>query len=286
MNIWVELKNLVGYEIIHTENIHISVLNILVVLLTFLFTLLLLRLIRKALKRYEKKEGVDEGSLISIFQIIKYLIWVITIGFVISQLGFKLNILIASSAALLVGLGFGIQQIFNDYISGILILLEHNIKVGDILEIENEKVGKVLKIGLRTSKIKTRDDIIVVIPNSKLISENTINWSHMVGKTRFHVNVGVAYGSNTRLVKQVLLSCADKIEDISKTPVPFVRFQEFGDSSLNFQLFFWTKNTFYVENIKSDLRFLIDDEFRNNNIQIPFPQRDIHIIDNNKGNNI
>jgi len=286
MNIWLEIKHLIDYEIIHSQNIHISVLNILLVLLTLLVTLLLLRLIRKTLKKYEKKEGVDEGSLISIFQIIKYLIWVITIGFVISQLGFKLNILIASSAALLVGLGFGIQQIFNDYISGILLLLEHNIKVGDILEIENDKVGKVLKIGLRTSKFKTRDDIIVLIPNSKLISENTINWSHMVGKTRFHVKVGVAYGSNTRLVKQVLLSCADKTADISKTPAPFVRFQDFGDSALDFQLFFWTNNSFLVENIKSELRFQINDEFRNNNIQIPFPQRDIHIIDNNKGNNI
>lgn len=272
------LKSFFNYSLISTDSLHITIWTIISILITFVFTIIFLRLSKRGINRLARKKKIDSGSITSIYQIIKYLTWLISIGIILELLGFKLTILLASSAALLVGLGLGIQHIFNDYVSGILILLEQNIKVGDILEIENEKVGKVVRIGLRTSKLNTRDDINVVIPNSKLISENTINWSHIEGKTRFNIQVGVAYGSDTRLVEKVLLDCASKIKNIADTPTPFVRFLDFGESSLDFQLFFWTNEVFGVENTKSDLRFLVDTEFRNNNIQIPFPQRDLHIV--------
>ncbi|PKP19327.1 MAG: mechanosensitive ion channel protein MscS [Bacteroidetes bacterium HGW-Bacteroidetes-21] len=271
-------KEILAYSFISTENVKISVFTLLVLAISILFTIILLKIIKHSLYRFERKGKIDKGSVRSIFQIIKYVIWIIAIGIILDSAGFKLTLLLASSAALLVGLGLGIQHIFNDYVSGVLILFEHNIKVGDVLEIENNTVGRIEKIGLRTSKLKTRDDIIVVIPNSKLISENTINWSLIEGKTRFNIKVGVAYGSDTNLVEKVLLECASKSNRISTDPKPFVRFLDFGESSLDFQLFFWTNEVFRVENIKSELRFLVDAEFRKNKIQIPFPQRDLHII--------
>ncbi len=281
-----KLKELFTYRLVRTDNIEITLLSLAFAILIILITSILLKLIKKGLMRYGSRGKIDGGSLVSIYQIIKYLIWIFSIAIILDTLGFKLNILLASSAALLVGLGLGIQQIFNDYVSGLLILFEQNIKVGDVMEIENQMIGRVIKIGLRTSKLKTRDDIIIVIPNSKLVSENTINWSDVDGRTRFKVDVGVAYGSDTRLVKEVLLHCATQISSISQEPKPFVRFLDFGDSSLDFQLFFWIDEPFYVESTKSDLRFLIDDEFRNNNIQIPFPQRDLHIISDHRNRKI
>ena len=270
-------SDFISTPIFQSEEVKITWIKLLTILILILANIFILKLTRRALRKLEERQAIDEGSLYSIFQIIKYFLWIIAFGFILNILGFNLTLMIASSAALLVGLGLGIQNIFNDYISGILILIEHNVKVGDIMEIENEKVGRVLTIGLRTSKIKTRDDIIVIIPNSKLISENTINWTNMTGKARFHVNVGVAYGSDTDLVKKTLLYCAAQNKDVENKPEPFVRFNDFGDSSLDFQLFFWTSKMFFVENIKSDMRFVIDNEFRKHGIQIPFPQRDVHI---------
>ena len=131
---------------------------------------------------------------------------------------------------------------------------------------------------MRTSKIQTRDDFIIIVPNHKLISDNIINWSHLRTKTRFNIKVGVAYGSDTNLVKTILLKCAENRPEIASTPEAFVRFTDFGDSSLDFQLFFWTSETFSVEHIKSNLRFIIDQEFKTHGIRIPFPQRDVHFF--------
>jgi len=135
----------------------------------------------------------------------------------------------------------------------------------------------VKNIGFRTTKIENRDNIIMIIPNSRFIGENVINWSHIEQKTRFSVDVGVAYGSDVELVKKVLLECAYKHQEVTDYPKPFVRFLDFGNSSLDFQLYFWTDNAFRVENIKSDLRFAINNIFKKNGITIPFPQRDVHI---------
>ena len=271
-------EDFIDYKLIETENITLSVYKVLVFVLIIFATWLILRFVQKLINRKLKKiEGVG-GSRYAAFQILKYLIWIIVFGIAIETIGIHYNLIIASSAALLVGLGFGLQQIFNDYISGILILFEGNLKVNDVVQMEDETIGIVKEIFLRTSKIETRDDFTIIVPNHKLISDNIINWSHMESRTRFNVKVGVAYGSDTALVEKVLLDCANNHPDIVKNPAAFVRFINFGDSSLDFQLFFWTMKTFRVENIKSNLRFKIDDEFKKNEIRIPFPQRDVHVL--------
>lgn len=277
-----ELKEFLNLDIVNIGKYSINAFDLIISSLIVIVTIILLQLIRKFFNSRVKAGKIDKGSAFSIYSIIKYLIWIIAILVVLESLGVNLNLMLAGSAALLVGLGFGIQQIFNDLVSGIILLFEGNLKVGDVIQLENNIVGKVKVIGLRTSKIKTRDDIIMIVPNSKFISDRVINWSHEQGSTRFLVEVGVAYGSDTQLVTRLLLDCAKEIPEIDLTPEPFVRFNDFGDSALIFQLLFWTKEAFRSEFIRSKIRYAIDRKFRENNITIPFPQRDVHMISEKK----
>jgi small-conductance mechanosensitive channel len=269
------LKEFIEYKFIDTEKVDVSVYHLFIVLVIILATWLLLKIFKKILSRQVKRQKIDIGQKYAIYQIAKYIIWILAIGILLESVGVKLNLLIASSAALLVGLGLGLQQVFSDYVAGVMILFEGNLKVKDVVQLQ-DIIGEVTQIGLRTSKVETRDNYIIIVPNHKFINDEIVNWSHIESKTRFHVSVGVAYGSNVKLVKDVLLECAKTIKGILVEPTPFVRFESFGDSSLNFQVYFWTKESFRVEHIKSDLRFLIDDKFRENKIRIPFPQRDVH----------
>jgi small-conductance mechanosensitive channel len=263
--------------LIKTKEFDVTVFEILLILFILILTITVMRILKRVFRNREQKKEFDPGRSHAILQIIKYVIWIMAILLSFQAVGIKLTLLLAGSAALLVGLGLGLQQIFQDVMSGIAILFEGSLKVGDIVEIQDEIVGRVIEIGLRTSKIETRDNIVMVVPNSKFVTDIVINWSHMEKKTRFHINVGVAYGSDIEKVTRVLLECAQDHTSISTTPKPFVRFNDFGNSSLDFQLYFWTIETFQVETIKSDIRYKIDAAFRQNQIKIPYPQRDVHI---------
>jgi len=271
------LKNILQYDILEFDDVNISVYHIVLIVIIFFILLGLLRLIKRFLKKAVKKGKVEAGSVYSIYQIVKYFIWVFYFIIALQTVGFNLTVLLAGSAALLVGLGLGIQQLFNDYASGIIMLFERNVKIGDIMELEDKTVGKVIFIGLRTSKIETRNNIVLIIPNHKFINEKIINWSHIEADTRFDLKVGVAYGSDVELVKEILLKVAVNHSAINKNPEPSVLFKDFGDSSLDFALMFWTKETWRIEPIRSDLRFAIDKAFRENSVEIPFPQTDVHI---------
>ena len=272
-----EIKDILEYEILNTKNITITVYSIVAVITILVLTTFVVRLLNKLFGKYVLKKHIDSGRGHAIFQVGRYLIWVIAITMILETTGVKITFLLAGSAALLVGLGLGLQQIFQDILSGIVVLFEGTLKVEDIVQLENDIVGKVKQIGLRVSYIETRDNIIMIIPNSKFVNGNVINWSHLEKFTRFFVSVGVAYGTDVRLVEDILLNCAKNHKDISTLHKPFVMFTDFGESSLDFKLFFWTKESFWVEKIKSELRFKINDAFKQNNIQIPFPQRDVHL---------
>ncbi|HPJ61423.1 MAG: mechanosensitive ion channel [Lentimicrobium sp.] len=276
------LKDIFNYDLISVGKFSINAFDLFISVVIIIISIFLLRLIKKFFNNRVKAGKIDKGSAFSIYSIIKYLIWIIVILMILETMGVNLNLMLAGSAALLVGLGFGIQQIFNDLVSGIILLFEGNLKVGDVIQLENNIIGRVRVIGLRTSKIITRDDIIMIVPNSKFISDQVINWSHEQGSTRFLVEVGVAYGSDTELVTRLLLECANLVPEVDLSPEPFVRFNDFGDSALIFQLLFWTKETFRSEYIRSKIRYAIDRKFRENNITIPFPQRDVHMISDKK----
>lgn len=270
------VSTVMNYVLYQTEKFRVHVYNIFVVLVILYLVRALLFLVEYWFNVRITNKKMDKGRGRSFMQIVKYLIWMVGIIIVISSLGFQITWIVASVSALLIGVGFGLQHIFNDFFSGIIILFDGSIEVDDVVEVEGV-VGRVLDIGLRVSKLLTRDNVVIIVPNSQFTGERVINWTHNEEVTRFHVDIGVAYGSDVRLVERILLDVAKKHQQIETIPTPFVRFNDFGDSSLDFQLYFWTANDFLVENIKSDLRFDIDAQFRVNKVEIPFPQRDLHL---------
>ena len=265
-------------EPINEDAILITLGNLAQATAIFLFLRLLLMTITSlVLGTYYRRSHVDPGSQYAINRLITYFVYVVGVLLVLQAAGFDLLVLWTGAAALLVGIGIGLQQTFNDLICGVIILFERSVMVGDVVEVANHEVGTVRKIGARTATVETRDDIIIFVPNSKLIGENVINWSHVERKARFHVKVGVAYGSDTELVREILFKVVDEHARILKTPKPIVRFLDFGNSSLDFDVLFWSRDLIRIEDIKSDVRFAIDKMFRERGVEIPFPQRDLWI---------
>ena len=269
------IKEFLEYEIFSIGDYSIKVSKIVTIVLILIATYLVLWLIKKAL--YSKKfSKTDPGTSYALYQIIKYIIWVITLGIILEAIGIKVTLLLAGSAALLVGVGLGLQQTFNDIISGIILLSERSIKIGDVLDIDGDVV-KIQSIGLRTSKALNRDDISIIIPNSLITTSKVINWSHQSNKTRFRIEVGVAYGSDVDLVIKILEESAKSYPDISSKDMVEARLMNFGSSSLDFHLLFFSKNIFRISKVKSDIRRIICQKFEENNIVISFPQLDVHL---------
>jgi small-conductance mechanosensitive channel len=211
-----------------------------------------------------------------------YLIYMLAGLLMLNAIGFEITYLLAGSAALFVGLGFGLQATFNDFVSGIIILFAGTIEVGDVVEVEG-LVCKVKSIGMRSTQVITRNAITVIIPNAKFTHENVVNWSHSQSHTRFIIQVGVAYGTEVSLVQELLIAAAIDHEQVLKDPQPRARLSEFGSSSLDFELLFWTREPFQVEFTEGDIRKRIVELFTINGVVIPFPQRDIHLVSDLRG---
>jgi small-conductance mechanosensitive channel len=271
------MQEILEYKLIEIGNFKLSVYNILLIIFIIIVTKTIIRMIELLVKKKLTNKGwIDPNRSFSITQVIKYFVYIFSFTLIIQSLGINISILIASSAALLVGIGLGLQNIFRDVVSGIILLFEREIEVNDVIEIEGI-IGIVKEINIRTSKVKTRDDIMIIVPNSKLVSDKVINWSNSNKKTRFPIFVKVPYGTDTELVKNILVNCANAHPDISKFPEPIVWMKNFGEYFLEFELLFWTMKTWEVENTRSDLRFAIEEALKENNIKIPVPQRDVTI---------
>jgi len=269
------VRQFLEIDIINVGDYNIRVYTLLSVLIIYFATLLIVWLVKKSLFRKHKTNKLDFGNTYALYHIIKYVLWTIALGLILEAIGVKLTVLLAGSAALLVGIGLGLQQTFNDVISGIILLSERSIKINDILEIDDDIV-KIENIGLRTSMGLNRDDISIIIPNSLITTNKVINWSHQSQQTRFKIDVGVAYGSDVDLVIKILMESAIEHPDVSDNAALDARLQNFGNSSLDFQLLFFSKNIFRIGKVKSDIRRIISRKFRENNITIPFPQMDVH----------
>ena len=222
------------------------------------------------------KAHIEGGLRNSLSRLARYGIIGIGVLMALDALGISLNSLTAISAVLMVGVGFGLQNVTQNFISGLIILLERPIKQGDLVHVHGVE-GKVIAIGLRSTLIETRDEVSVIVPNGQFISEQVVNESHSSGKMRLHINVGAAYGSDPRKVEKVLMEIAGGHPRILSKPKPRVQFKNFGDSSLDFALLVWIDNIWDGDFTASDLRFAIEERFRLEDIAIPFPQRDIHI---------
>lgn len=279
-DIWGNILDFFNLTIVSFESgERVTVGIVILVVIVFMITSLVLRGVRMFLTR--KLEESDKNKFISIFKFIKYITYLIVILITFSSAGIDITILLTASAALFVGLGLALQELFQDIIGGLFIIVDKTLLVGDIVEMDG-KVGRVIDIKLRTTRVLTRDDKVMVIPNHKFISDIVLNYTQNHKSTREFVKVGVAYGSDTLKVKAILLECAMEQKGIVKKPEPFVLFEDFGDSSLVFALHFFVTDSFVDPKIKSMLRFKIDEKFKLNNITIPFPQRDVHMYYPNK----
>ncbi|CAL65491.1 mechanosensitive ion channel family protein [Christiangramia forsetii] len=260
---------------IGSEDLKITVGLIVIIVLTFLVTSVVLRLIRSFITSKLLEE--DKMKFISVFKFIKYFVYLTVILITLSSTGVDVTILLTASAALFVGLGLALQELFQDVIGGIFIILDKSLLVGDVIEMDG-RVARVFEIKLRTTRALTRDDKVMIIPNHKFISDTVYNYTQNHKTTREVVRIGVAYGSDVEKVREVLLECAREQKGILKKPEPFVLFEDFGDSALLFGLHFYVSDSFVDPKVKSELRFKINNRFRLNNITIPFPQRDVHMF--------
>ena len=260
---------------IGSEPVKITVGLVVLIVLAFLITSVVLRIVRSFIT--SKLMDEDKMKFISVFKFIKYFVYVVVILITLSSTGVDVTILLTASAALFVGLGLALQELFQDVIGGIFIILDKSLLVGDVIEMEG-RVARVFEIKLRTTRALTRDDKVMIIPNHKFISDTVYNYTQNHKTTREFVKVGVSYGSDIEKVREVLLECAREQKGILKKPEPFVLFEDFGDSALLFGLHFYVSDSFVDPKVKSELRFKVNNRFRLNNITIPFPQRDVHMF--------
>lgn len=245
--------------------------------LTFLIYLFS-RVLRAVVSDYVfTKLQPDEGIRFAVARIIQYLFLFVGLLILFQSVGLNLSTLTVLSGTIGIGLGFGMQNIIENFVSGIIILLERPIKVGDRIEMGSVS-GDVMQISVRSTTIRTNSNITMIVPNSEFITSRVINWSHTDRLVRFEFPVGVSYKSDPNKVKLILLEAATEHTGVIKEPKPEVLFKGFGESSLDFELRVWTKTyTRFPLILKSELYYKIFDAFKAHGIEIPYPQRDLHI---------
>lgn len=256
----------------------VTIGSILLLLILFASVIIVERIVQKQLiRRFLSRTKLQPSLQFGLSRIIGYTL--IAVGFYVAfqLVGVDLSSLAIIAASLGVGIGFGLQNIINNLVSGIIILAERPISIGDRIEVAGV-AGRVTKIQLRSTTVVTNDNITMIVPNADFISNTVTNWSHGDPKVRIRVPVGVAYGSDLKLLQRLLLEAAAEHPKALRDPSPVVLFTEFGDNSLNFELGVWTQEmTAAPIHFTSEMNFIIEQKLRENDIEIPFPQRDLHV---------
>ncbi|TMM29052.1 mechanosensitive ion channel [Polaribacter aestuariivivens] len=274
-----EANSILDYTFVFSKEISITVKGLLFVAIALVLTAIILKFVRRLITRKLPKN--DKHKFVTVFTYIRWFVFLVIFLIAMHSSGVNVTAVFAASAALLIGVGLALQTLFQDIISGIFILVDQSVHVGDIIELEG-KVGRVLDIRLRTTRAVTVDNKVLVIPNHLYLTNILFNWTENGTETRESVTVGVSYGSDVELVKNILLEKAKNHNKILSIPEPTVLFTDFADSSLNFKLVFSLNDGFETRFVQSDLRFEIDKAFRENNVTIPFPQRDVHFYQETK----
>lgn len=272
------LSDVWNYDIVESENIKISVGKILIGLILLVIALLIARTLSKAASRgirrrftlaVEHADAVEKG--------IFYLFATVFILTVLTWLSIPLTVFAFLGGAVAIGVGFGTQALMKNLISGLILLFERGIRVGDLIDVDGN-LGRVTKLGSRCSQIRKPDGVEVLVPNSMFLEKNVVNWTFSDSTHRYDFTVGFAYGTNTENVINILRKAMDSHPEVLRDPAPAVYFDAFGDSALVFHLYYWISldksNSLQVG---SDLRLSIDRLCREGGIEIPFPQRDMRL---------
>jgi small-conductance mechanosensitive channel len=271
-----DLKEFLERKLLTIAGSTITIGSLLLAAAIALVTVSLANILSFSTRRLLRARGAAQGAQFAVAKMVRYAVYVLGAVAALNALGFQLGALVAASAVLAVGIGFGLQNIAQNFISGLILLVEQPVRHGDFVKV-GDTLGTVDDIGLRATHIITRDEVTIIVPNSALISEKVINHSRPTTNLRIRIAVGVGYGSDTERVKQVLLGVAGAQAGVLKDPPPDVRFEDFADSSLNFALLCWIAHARDDLRIASALRFAIDRAFREAEIEIPYPQRDVRI---------
>ena len=274
-----EIDSLLETEIFHFKDHSLTVRQVVIALLIFMVTKVISVILKFIAVFYRKLTKSEPTHGYPVYQVGMYFIWVIAIVYILEALGIDFSIILAGGAALLVAIGLGLQQLFHDALSGLVLLFERSVRENDILEIDGDVV-KIQKIGFRTSLGLNRNRIVVVIPNSEMTSNKVINWSNQTENTRFAIKVRVAYGSDVEKVISVLEKCAADHPEIRSDDIVEARLTDFAASDLDFTLLFFSDNVFQIERVKSEVRRIINREFIKEGIVIPFQQLDVNVKPN------
>jgi putative efflux protein len=262
------LKEFLEYPIlsIHTYTLHMYQVIAAVVVIGVAY------IVEKISKKifYRRSSQIDKGTRYALHQIVYYGIIIVTFIIVMRIMGVNISPFLVGSSAVLVGIGLGLQNLFLDFISGVIILLDKSVRVGDILDM-NGVMGRVEQISMRTTKILTTDRKTIVFPNSYLTKDKLTNYSSHDAANAFFIDIGVDYKTDMKTVETLLVEAAKENPDISKEREPYIRLNDFADSSLNLRLYFFSDDPFHISHTKSEIRKSILEKFRANNIIIPFP---------------
>jgi potassium efflux system protein len=276
MSTFEHLRTFIHQPLVHLAEGAITLASLLAGLVIIVVAYFLAGLAGRAVNRVLVRREIGHGARFALTKITRYLVVLVGVLVAVMSLGIRIDAVLAASTVVLVGIGFGLQNIAQNFISGLILLIERPVGRGDFVQI-GEVCGSVTDIGMRATRVVTRDEVTIIVPNSELITAQVINHSVPTTNLRITVRVGVAYGTDTARTQAVLLQVAAAEPEVLADPAPEVRFEDFADSSLNFSLLAWIANPRDDLLVASRLRFAIDAAFRAAGIQIPFPQRDIHV---------
>jgi len=269
LEINLRMKNILEYKLLEIGTYSLSAINVIAICALVLIVWIFLKIFKILIK---KNRRLRSSRQYAIYQIIKYFVIIATFITTLSLFGINISGMLVGSAALLVGVGLGLQNLFNDFVSGVIILLDSSVKVHDIIEV-NGLVCKVQQINIRTTTVLTRDDKNIILPNSALTGSQLINWTHGYEVSRFEIKIGIDYASDIHKAMDIARLHAEGHPLVLKEPKPIVRLVDYGSSSVDLILMFWSDKVFRVEQIKSEIRIKIFDSYKENGITIPFPQR-------------
>jgi len=276
---WTEIFGVFTKPLFQLGQTWISLATMVEFVVVISVVVLLSRLVRRLLRtRVLAHTKLEVGQQYAIARIVSYVVLVLGLLIGIETMGINLSSLAVLAGALGVGIGFGLQNIVSNFVSGLIILAERPIQIDDRVDLGNNTIGKVVRIGARATQVLTNDNIMIIVPNSEFVSNRVVNWTHIDQRVRLRLSVGAGYDSDPHVVEKLLVEVANENPNVLKSPAPTVAFKEFGESSLNFELRVWAEDMAHRPgNLESQLNFAIWDKFKEHGIEIPFPQRDLHL---------
>jgi len=265
------IKEILDFSLIHFQKIDFKVLHLIIIIISLIISNLIIKTIQNVATK--KLPASESQKFIGVFQYFKYFVYILVILMSLHISGVNMTLFFTASAALLVGIGFAMQQLFQDILSGILMILDQSLHVGDIIEIEG-KVCKVEKISLRSTKAVTRNNRVLIIPNSKINNNILYNYTQNSLSNRENVTISVVHNSDINLVKSILEKIPHQIDGVEKEEETSVLFEDFNEKGLQFSVYFYVLNGMESPIIQSNVRFKIREEFIKAGINIHLPEKD------------